>query len=70
MKATLTAKVRREYKTFTREFNDRRHMNNYMEKMRRSGYHFIGIEVHNDEGAYVQAQEEAYFDNFCQLNNI
>lgn len=24
----------------------------------------------NPEAAHVQAQEEAYFDNFCQTNNI
>ncbi len=24
----------------------------------------------NNDAAHVQAQEEAYFDNFCQKNNI
>ena len=70
MRVTLSAKVRSTYTTFTKEFKNRQHMLNYMEFMRRKGYHFIGHLECTPEAGLVQAQEDAYFDNFCKANNI
>jgi hypothetical protein len=33
-------------------------------------YANYSIVENNDDGDYVQAQEDAYFDNFCSNNNI
>ncbi len=39
---------------------------------RKLAYHpsYSPSETITDESRYVQAQEEAYFDRFCQTNNI
>jgi len=30
----------------------------------------LDLSYSNSDASYVAAQEDAYFDNFCQLNNI
>jgi len=78
MKATITLKRNRKYKIVSKQFNDQQHMDNYIDFMCRKGFSFIG--VHPEESGseaeqkslsdYVEAQENAYFDNFCRNNNI
>ena len=72
MKVKFDAKLRGKYSTWTKIFNDRNHLNNYMNLMMRKGYHFIGIyhEERTPESLYIEAQENEYFDNFCRNNNI
>lgn len=72
MKVTFSAKLRHEYKSWTKILNDKKHLTNYINLMQRKGYHFIGIyhDERTQESLYVEAQENAYFDNFCRNNNI
>lgn len=72
MQVTFSAKLRHEYKSWTKILNDKKHLTNYMNLMTNKGYHFIGVyydETNHDENL-VNAQENAYFDNFCINNNI
>jgi hypothetical protein len=71
MIVTFSAKLRHSYKSWSKHFNDRNHMNNYIKLMTNKGYHFIGIHYDsNNDLNLVEAQENAYFDNFCINNNI
>lgn len=40
--------------------------------VRKVAYHpsHAPSQMETDDGRYVRAQEEAYFDNFCRANNI
>lgn len=71
MITTLNIKQGNTYKVITKYFNDEIHLNNYVKFMTRKGYKFLEIvtEKHPD-ASLVEAQENAYFDNFCLLNNI
>lgn len=72
MKAIISMKKGRQYKTIVKEFNNESHLDNYILLMERKGTKIIGVkdvEVSN-ESAYIQANEDTYFDNFCLTNNI
>lgn len=72
MRATISTKKGGVYSTYTKEFNGKGHLENYVSLMERKGVKVLGVKVCDDDGigAYVQSQEEAYFDNFCLTNNI
>ena len=36
----------------------------------RSSKKFLAEQETENTGSYIEAQENAYFDNFCQANNI
>jgi dihydroorotase len=71
MITTLNIKKGNTYQVITKYFNDENHLNNYVKFMSKKGWKFIDIvtEGHPD-ATIVEAQENAYFDNFCILNNI
>ena len=79
MKATIQMKKGREYSTFDKEFNDDRHLSNWMRLMERKGCKIIGVTPHQDMtreqveaksiSDYIQAQENYYYDNFSRNNN-
>ena len=71
MIATLNIKKGKTYKVITKHFNDEIHLNNYVKFMSKKGYKFIEIVTEkNPDASLVEAQENAYFDNFCRINNI
>lgn len=71
MIATLNTKQGNTYKVITKHFNDEIHLNNYVKFMSKKGYKFIEIVTEkNPDASLVEAQENAYFDNFCRINNI
>lgn len=75
MKATIQMKKGREYSTFDKEFNDDRHLSNWMRLMERKGCKIIGVTPHEDAETkstsdYIQAQENYYYDNFSRNKNI
>lgn len=72
MIATLNIKKGNTYKVITKHFNDENHLNNYVKFMSKKGYKFINIvtEEKHPDASLVEAQENAYFDNFCRINNI
>jgi hypothetical protein len=56
-----------------KEIRNGRHRTNYIALMERHGYKVRHIDDDQDARnvrAYVQAQEDALYDRFCQLNNI
>ena len=56
-----------------KEIRNSRHRENYIALMKRKGYKVRPIDDDHDPRnvrAYVQAQEDAMYDNFCYYNNI
>lgn len=56
-----------------KEIRNGRHRDNYIALMERHGYKVRRIDDDHDARnvrAYVQAQEDAMYERFCQLNNI
>jgi uncharacterized protein YkuJ len=75
MTAKIQIKKGGAYNTFDKEFNDNTHLTNWMRVMERKGYKIIGVIPHEDAETksvrdYIEAQENAPFDNFCRNNNI
>jgi hypothetical protein len=56
-----------------KEIRNGRHRDNYIALMERHGYKVRQVNDDHDARnvrAYVQAQEDAMYDRFCQMNNI
>lgn len=72
MRAILSIKKGRDYKTIEKDFNGKSHLDNYILLMERKGTKIIGVKMAetNSDADYIQANEDAYFDNFCITNNI
>ena len=56
-----------------KELRNDRHRTNYIALMERKGYKVRSLDDDHDARnvrSYVQAQEDAMYDNFCYNNNI